>query len=76
MKVLTLFKTLEYYDVPQILVAADATGTNYLCTLYKNDVEDGYLYLGVQISEPRLMAFVTISRSLVCLSTLYSSTLF
>ena len=23
-----LIKTLEYYDVPQILVAADATGTN------------------------------------------------
>ena len=58
MKVLTLIKTLEYYDVPQILVAADATGTNYLCTLYKNDVEDGYLYLGVQISEPRLAAFI------------------
>lgn len=57
MKVLTLIKTLEYYDVPQILVAVDATGTNYLCTLYKNDAEDGYLYLGVQISEPRLAAF-------------------
>ena len=50
MKELILIKTLEYYDVPQILVAADATGTNYLCTLYKNDAEDGYLYLGVQIS--------------------------
>ena len=55
---LTLINTLEYYDVPQILVAADATGTNYLCTLYKNDAENGYLYLGVQISEPRLMAFI------------------
>ena len=58
MRPLTLINTLEYYDVPQILVAADATGTNYLCTLYKNDTESGYLYLGVQISEPRLMAFV------------------
>ena len=58
MRPLTLINTLEYYDVPQILVAVDATGTNYLCTLYKNDTEDGYLYLGVQISEPRLMAFV------------------
>ena len=58
MRPLTLINTLEYYDVPQILVAADATGTNYLCTLYKNDAESGYLYLGVQISEPRLMAFV------------------
>ena len=58
MRPLTLINTLEYYDVPQILVAADATGTNYLCTLYKNDSESGYLYLGVQISEPRLMAFI------------------
>lgn len=40
------------------MVAADATGTNYLCTLYQNDAEKGYLYLGVKISEPRLMAFV------------------
>ena len=58
MRPLILINILEYYDVPQILVAADATGTNYLCTLYKNDTEEGYLYLGVQISEPRLMAFV------------------
>ena len=58
MRPLTLINTLEYYDVPQILVAADATGTNYLCTLYKNDAESGYLYLGVQISEPRIMAFI------------------
>ena len=58
MRPLTLINTLEYYDVPQILVASDATGTNYLCTLYQNDAEQGYLYLGVQISEPRLMAFV------------------
>ena len=46
-----------YYDVPQILTAADATGTNYLCTLFKQDT-DGYQYIGVQISEPRLMAFI------------------
>ena len=58
MRPLTLINTLEYYDVPQILVATDATGTNYLCTLYKNDAEEGYLYLGVQISELRLMAFI------------------
>ena len=37
MRPLTLINTLEYYDVPQILVATDATGTNYLCTLYKNE---------------------------------------
>ena len=57
MRQLTLINTLEYYDVPQILTATDATGTNYLCTLFKQ-TEDGYQYLGVQISEPRLMAFI------------------
>ena len=57
MRPLTLINTLEFYDVPQILTAADATGTNYLCTLFKQ-AEDGYKYLGVQISEPRLMAFI------------------
>ena len=57
MRQLTLTNTLEYYDVPQIITATDATGTRYLCTLYANDV-DGYRYLGVQIPEPRLMAFV------------------
>ena len=57
MRQLTLIKTLEFYDVPQILTAADATGTNYLCTLFNKTVE-GYEYIGVQISEPRLMAFI------------------
>ena len=57
MRQLTLINTLEFYDVPQILTAADATGTNYLCTLFKQ-ADDGYRYLGVQISEPRLMAFI------------------
>ena len=57
MRQLTLTATLEFYDVPQILTATDATGTRYLCTLYSHDA-DGYSYLGVQISEPRLMAFI------------------
>jgi hypothetical protein len=57
MRQLTHTATLEYYDVPQILTATDATGTRYLCTLYRHEA-NGYQYLGVQISEPRLMAFV------------------
>ena len=57
MRLLTHTATLEYYDVPQILTAIDATGTRYLCTLYDHEA-DGYRYLGVQISEPRLMAFI------------------
>ena len=57
MRRLTLTSTFEYYDVPQIFTATDATGTRYLCTLYAQE-SDGVHYLGVQISEPRLMAFV------------------
>ena len=57
MRQLTLIDTLEFYDVPQIITAADATGTRYLCTLYE-DSADAYRYLGVQLSEPRLMAFI------------------
>jgi hypothetical protein len=60
MRILTHIQTLEFYDVPQILTAVDAMGTNYLCTLFQGDegTDDAYKYLGVQISEPRLMAFV------------------
>lgn len=58
MRALTLIQTLEFYDVPQILVATDATGTRYLCTLFRQEGNDRYMYLGVQISELRLMAFV------------------
>jgi hypothetical protein len=57
MRQLTHTATLEYHDVPQILTATDATGTRYLCTLYSQEA-DGYRYLGVQISEARLMAFI------------------
>ena len=41
MRQLTLNATLEYYDVPQIITATDATGTRYLCTLYAQE-PDGY----------------------------------
>ena len=57
MRQLTLTNTLEFYDVPQIFTATDATGTRYLCTLYSNQ-DDAYRYIGVQISEPRLKAFI------------------
>ena len=57
MRQLTHIATLEFYDVPQIITATDATGMRYLCTLFKHE-SSGYSYLGVQISEPRLMAFI------------------
>lgn len=56
MRPLTIIQTLEYDDEHQILTAIDATGTNYLCTLYEQK-DNGYYYLGVQISESRLLAF-------------------
>lgn len=58
MRRLALSQILEYYDIPQILVATDATGVRYLCTLYGQSETDGYKYIGVQISEPRLLSFV------------------
>ena len=57
MRPLTLMQTLEFYDVPQILTATDAMGTRYLCTLYAQNANE-CSYLGVQVSEPRLNAFM------------------
>lgn len=59
MRRLTLTATLEYYDVPQILTAADATGTRYLCTLYEQPAdlteamlpETGYYYDAADLTE-------------------------
>ncbi|MCQ2335382.1 MAG: hypothetical protein MJZ89_06045 [Paludibacteraceae bacterium] len=48
--------TLEFYDVPQLFVAADRLGVNYLCVLYKQDTE--YHYLGVQLSELKLQSYL------------------
>ena len=41
MRILTHIQTLEFYDVPQILTAVDAMGTNYLCTLFQGDEGTG-----------------------------------
>lgn len=53
---LTLKNILEFYDMPQLFVATDAIGTNYLCLLYKQD--EGCYYLGVQVSEMRLKNYI------------------
>ena len=37
MRQLTLIDTLEFYDVPQIVTAVDATGTRYLCALFRHN---------------------------------------
>lgn len=53
---LTLHKILEFYDVPQLFLAKDTMDTNYLCLLYNQD--DGYEYIGVQVSNIRLHTFL------------------
>lgn len=57
MRKLDNIKILEYYDVPQILTADDATGTHYLCTLINDSGKDGFEYIGVQISRSKLNKF-------------------
>jgi hypothetical protein len=57
MRELSNVQILEYYDVPQILTADDATGTHYLCTLVKTSENKGFEYIGVQISYSRLTEF-------------------
>lgn len=48
--------TLEFYDVPQVFVAADNIGTHYLCVLFCQDTE--YHYLAVQVSHLRLQSYL------------------
>lgn len=57
MRKLTLKKILDYYDFPQIFVADDAMGTNYLCLLFAHD-SDGFKYIGVQVSQQRLDTYI------------------
>lgn len=53
---LTHKQTLEFYDVPQIFVATDLMGVNYLCVLYSQ--QESYNYLGVRISQIKLDAYL------------------
>ena len=48
---------MDYYDFPQIFVADDAMGTNYLCLLFAHD-SDGFKYIGVQVSQQRLDTYI------------------
>lgn len=53
---LTHKQTLEFYDVPQLFVATDVMGVNYLCVLYGQ--EEAYNYLAVRISQIKLDAYL------------------
>ena len=56
MRRLTMKHTLEFYDVPQLFVAADTLNTHYLCVLFSQ--AESYEYLGVQVSELKLRSFM------------------
>lgn len=58
MRRLTINQILEFYDVPQIFIANDALNISYLCLLYDYDSNNGYLYVGAQISPKRLKDFM------------------
>lgn len=49
---LFLDRILEFYGVPQILVAKDSFGTQYLCLLFDDGA--GCRYTGIKISSSRL----------------------
>lgn len=52
---LTIDRILDFYDLPQLLVARDGFDTLYLCLLF-ND-EPMPLYTAIRVSERRLQAF-------------------
>lgn len=59
MRTLNLIKILEFYDVPQLFLAADKFGAKYICMMVRFDREIGFQYLSVQISDERLDAFIS-----------------
>lgn len=59
MRTLNLIKILEFYDVPQLFLAADKFGAKYICMMIQFDHEIGFQYLSVQISDERLDSFLS-----------------
>lgn len=56
---LRLTEILDYYDVPQIFVALDAVGTQYLCLVHDYDEGGRSLCIAANISKDRLNDVVT-----------------
>ena len=56
---LRLTEILDYYDVPQLVVALDAVGTQYLCLAYDEDAEGHLKYIAANISRDRLNDLMT-----------------
>lgn len=56
---LRLTEILDYYDVPQLFVALDAVGTQYLCLAYDEDEAGRLKYIAANISRERLNDLMT-----------------
>lgn len=56
---LRLTEVLDYYDVPQIFVALDVVGTQYLCLVYDYDNDGRSLCIASDISKDRLNDVIT-----------------
>lgn len=59
MRKLQVNTILEYYDVPQIFIAEDAVGINYICVLYDQFDEKGLKYIAVQVSTEKISSFIS-----------------
>lgn len=58
MRTLKIIRNLVYYDVPQIFIAEDAVGIQYMC-LHTECTDDGDLkYIAVLISKEKLNDFI------------------
>ncbi len=56
-KILNISQILVYYDFPEIFLAKDIVGTNYLCLLVDAN-ETATTYISTAISQQRLGAFI------------------
>lgn len=56
---LRLTEILDYYDVPQLVVALDAVGTQYLCLAYDEDEAGRLKCIAATISRERLNDLMT-----------------
>ena len=62
MNKLTIDRILDFYDVPQLLIAKDALEIKYLCLLYED--KTSLKYTAIRISNNRLQEFISGERDL------------
>ena len=56
-KLLKILQILVYYDLPEIFLAKDTVGTNYLCLLVDSENQET-VYISTAISQSRLISFI------------------